>query len=60
MSNDTGVQKTYIVEYRYVHSGTTSTTHVTGWSEWEAQAKAMVQLNFDPNHPVIVINVKPN
>lgn len=55
-----GAQKTYVVEYKYVHSGTTGTTFVTGWSEFEAQAKAMIQLNHDPNHPIMVIAIKPN
>lgn len=55
-----GMQKTYVVEYRYVNSGTTGKTIVTGWSEFEAQAKALIELNTDSNHPVMVIAVKPN
>ena len=58
MSNN-GLQKTYIVEYRYINSNTSGTYTVNATGQFEAQALAMIALNTAVEHPVVVTNVKP-
>ena len=53
MSNN--VQSNYLVEYNSL-GGSNGKTNVVAYSEFEAMAKAMIELNRDPRFPVTVIN----
>jgi hypothetical protein len=53
MSNN--VQSNYLVEYNSP-GNSNGKTNVVAYSEFEAMAKAMIELNRDPRFPVTVIS----